>query len=227
MLCFRFPQSWAVVDEDDWFCFAFFHFAFCIFRVGFYPSRYFALFIRNGSLQLIDSSDFFVIFAATIIMPQVQDGPQLRAATKISGSVNLYLLLICGKFQPLFLQVVFSTPSPLPLSFWISNYRNLEFLIFSHRSLRFYLPPNFFSSILQVLIIFIALSSSSPTLLSFPIYGLIHLVNFFYFRHFIFHFLNLHLVLFFFNSFNSFFNTPPTPPSRKIQAYLPLLIEHS
>lgn len=37
-----------------------------IFRVCLYPRTYFPLFITSWSLELIDSSDFFVFFAATI-----------------------------------------------------------------------------------------------------------------------------------------------------------------
>ena len=64
MLYFRFPQGWAVVGEDDQFLFAFSdHFQ------SLYPSTYFPLFITSWSLELIDSTDFFVFFAATIFLP--------------------------------------------------------------------------------------------------------------------------------------------------------------
>ena len=65
ILYIRFPQDWAVVGKYNQFYFA----LLLIFRVCLYPSTYFPLFISSWSLELTNSSDFFIFFVATIILP--------------------------------------------------------------------------------------------------------------------------------------------------------------
>lgn len=65
VLCFILPHGWAVLSRITSFALP----CLIIFRVCLYPNVYFPLFITSCSLELIDSSNFFVFFAATIFLP--------------------------------------------------------------------------------------------------------------------------------------------------------------
>lgn len=162
ILCFSFPQSEQLQVRMTGFTLP------ClIFRACMYPSMYFPLFIRSWnleliwSLELIDLGNFFVFFVTTTFLPQVQDGAQPRATSKMAGE-PVKIFWMCkfisftnlGKFLATVSLNTFFYPILPPLFFWISTYRYivLELLILSHRSLRvcsspylnhFYFPPLF------------------------------------------------------------------------------------
>ena len=149
------------------------------------------------------------------------DGSQPRTTSKMGREPVKFLMckfrsfINLGKFLDTVSLNTFFYPILCPLSFWNSSYRYVKsywfFLTGPWGRFISLSRSFFFFSIFQVLMISVAVSSSSLTLVISNLW--LNLASEFYFRRFVFHFLNLH----FFYSFVLFFFL-----DWEIQAYWPL-----
>lgn len=123
-----------------------------IFRVYLYPSTYFPLFITSWSLELINSSNFFFFFAATIFLPfrcrwlitesshQDGQGARKKGVPTVPLFSGTWLLLPCpskkqAKQNPCLCDTSLEYEI---LRFYLSNQtsRNVQFEVENYRKIR-------------------------------------------------------------------------------------------